>query len=165
MLDSIRLMTTSLTSSSQVWNSELGEFISDEHRRLAEILHDYHPGRYSLVFIPIKDRVTPEEIAKPFAILEHRQGDSSIVRYLSEAEMRDPAGVIAWVYAGDLTKHRPNDVIAQIEAREAADKLIALKREEDDLEMRIDHIAFMSSGGREKKHTVNLGNGRKYERR
>jgi hypothetical protein len=157
-------MQTSFSGAATVWNSELNEFISEDHRRLAEVLHDYHPGRYSLVFIPIKDRVTAEEIAKPFAILENRHGGATIVRYLSEAEMRDPAGVIAWVYAGDLAKHRPNDVLAQIEAREAAEKLINFKRQEDAIEERIEMTAFLVSGGREKKHSVRLGKGKSYER-
>lgn len=157
-------MQTSFGTSAQVWNPERGEFISDEHARLAEILHDYQPGRYSLVYIPMAERTTEADRAKPFAILENSQGGSTIVRYLTEAEMRDPAGIIAWVYAGDLVKHRPNDVIAQIEAREAAEKLMAYKREESELEDRIDYGAFLVSGGREKKHTLHLGGGKKMER-
>jgi hypothetical protein len=157
-------MLSSFAQSANVWNSDLGEFISDDHRRLAEVLQDYQPGRYSLVFIPIKDRVTQQDREKPFAILEANQGGSQIVRYLSEAEMRDTAGVLSWVYAGDLTKHRPNDVLAQIEAREKAEQLLNLKAQMDDIELRQDMTAFMVSGGREKKHTVNLGGGRKLER-
>lgn len=164
MLDTIRLMQSSLAASGQVWNSERNEFISEDHARLAQILADYHPGRYSLAYIPMVDRLTPEDHAKPFAILEHNQGGSQPVRFLNEAEMRDPAGVLAWVFAGDLAKHRPSDVLAQIEARETAEKLFALKQEEDDLELRIDHAAFLISGGREKKHTLNLGRGKKLDR-
>jgi len=155
-------METSFATDPQVWNSELGEFISDNHRRLAEILNDYNPN-LSLAFIPIKDRLPGD--TKPFAILEKRPGfEPVIVRYLSEIEMRDPAAVLAWVFEGDTTKHGGIvNVMRKIELRESADELLKLKRREDELEDAREHVAFMVSGGRSKLHTIRH-NGKKFER-
>lgn len=155
---------TTLPVSPQVWSSELGEFISEDHRRLAEVLHDYYPGRYSLSYLPARDRTTIEEHNAPFMIAERQGGAWQPVRYLSEDEMKKPAHVLAWIFEGDLTKHKPGDVLARIEAREAAQRLMELKRREDELADMREKAAFLVSGGREKKHTVRLGGGRTLER-
>ena len=62
-------MFSTLGQSAQVYNAELGEFVSEDHQHLAEILKDLKPT-YNLVYIPKKDRVTPEEQQKPWAILD-----------------------------------------------------------------------------------------------
>lgn len=156
-------METSLGQASTVWNSELGEFISEDHRRVAEIIHDYKPT-YSLVYIPKADRVTPEEIAKPWAILESPPNlPQYIVRYLSEVEMSNPTAVVAWLFAGDLDRHRPGDVMRRIEAEENARQLLSMKQREDELEDIIDFGSFVASGGRDKQHTFKH-NGQVYRR-
>jgi hypothetical protein len=78
--------------------------------------------------------------------------------------MKNPTAVLQWIFAGDLEKNRPKDVLARIEAEQTAAELMKLKRQEDDLEDRIEHVTFLASGGRDKKHTINLGEGRKIER-
>lgn len=156
-------METSLGKASTVWNSELGEFISESHRRVAEIIHDYKPT-YSLVYIPKADRVTPEEVAKPWAILEEVPGKPQyIVRYLSETEMNDPTAVVAWLFAGDLDRQNPASVLRRIEAEENARQLLALKAREDELEDILEFGAFVHSGGRNKLHDFKH-NGQTYRR-
>lgn len=155
-------METSFASSPMVWNSQLGEFISDDHQHLAEILNDYNPN-LSLVFIPMKDRQPGD--TKPFAILESRPGFApQIVRYLSEADMLHPTTVLEWVFVGDTTKNGgAAGLIRRMEAHDAADKLMKLKQREAELEDISEHVAFMSTGGRNKLHTIHH-NGKKLER-
>jgi len=156
-------METYLGQSAQVFNSELGEFVRDDHRRMAEVLQDLKPT-YSLVYIPVKDRTTPEDHQKPWAILDTPPNmPDYIVRYLSEEEMKEPHKIIAWLFDGDIVRHGADNVLKRIEAEENAKKLMDLKRKEDELEDIIELGEFMMSGGREKKHTF-THNGKKFER-
>ena len=153
-----------LFASPTSWNSDLNEFISDDHARLAGVLHDYKPT-LSLVYIPKLQRTTAAEHAKPWAILDSPAYlREHIIRYLSDEEMKNPQEILKWIFLGDLEKNRPGDVLARIEAEQAAATLLQLKREEDDLEDRIDHMAFLASGGRDKKHTVQIDKNRKVAR-
>ena len=100
-------METTLNRSSQVYNSDLGEFISEAHAHLAQVLHDYKPT-LSLIYIPKKDR--DETDTKPWAILDSPANLAPhIIRYMSDAEMQKPAEILAWIFEGDLDKHRPDD--------------------------------------------------------
>lgn len=145
-------MSISALSSSGTWDSTSGAFINDDHRRLAEILHDYNPY-FSLVWIPPSDR-TVEDV-KPYAIVDNSPNvESYIMRTLSEEEMKNPTAILQWVFEGDLNRNRPGDVLAKIEAEELARKLMDTKREEDFIAAQEDLMAFMVSGGREKKHYV-----------
>lgn len=149
-------MTTSFTRSAGVWNSERGEFISDDHAKLADALADYNRG-FSLVYIPEKERSA--EDTKPFAIL-HTPSDTTkapyIMRYLTAVEMRDPAAVLGWVFANDLSKN-PNR-LQQIEAEDRARKVMEARQQEDDLLERADlAMSILKSP----LHTYSLGGDRK----
>ncbi|HWV44430.1 MAG TPA: hypothetical protein VN039_00140 [Nitrospira sp.] len=127
--------------SAGTWNSEYGEFISDDHQRFAEVLKDVNPN-LELAFIPRKDR--DESDTKPFAIVEHRPGfEPQIIRYLSVLEMERPSEILAWCAAGDLVRNRPQDVLARIEREETMQELLDLKRKEDELEDILDMGAFV----------------------
>lgn len=156
-------MFSTLGQSSQVFNSDLGEFVREDHVRVAQILKDFK-DTYSLVYIPVKDRSTPEEQQKPWAIIDKPDNmQEYVVRYLSEEEMKEPHKVIAWLFDGDIVRHGAENVLARIEAEENAKKLLEFKRQEDELEDRIEFGAFIATGGRDKKHTF-THNGRKFER-
>lgn len=156
-------MITSLGQSAQVYNSDLGEFVRDDHMRFAEILQDLKPT-YKLVYIPVKDRSTPEEHLKPWAILDKPENlPEYIVRYISEEEMKEPHKILAWLFDGDIVRHGADNVLRRIEAEEQAKQLLELKRREDELEDRIEIAEFFVSGGRDKKHTFTY-NGKKYNR-
>lgn len=138
-------------NSAGTWSSEFGQFISDDHQRMAEVLQDLNPN-LSLAFIPQRDR--KEGDTKPFAIVETRPGlEPHIIRYLSVLEMEKPAEILAWCAAGDLVRNRPQDVLARIEREETMEELLKLKRREDELEDIIDMGAFVGSGGINKLHT------------
>ena len=149
-------MTTALAHSSQVWNSDLGEFVSDAHVHLAQVLNDYKPT-FSLVYIPKKDRDADD--TKPWAILDSPANmPAHIVRYLSDAEMQRPAEVLAWIFEGDLDKHRPDDVFARMEAKRAAEELLNLKKQEEEL---ADHMDLIEFAAKTNKNTW-THNGRTY---
>jgi hypothetical protein len=156
-------METTLGQSAQVFNSDLGEFVREDHVHFAQILKDLKPT-YSLVYIPVKDRTTPEEKQKPWAILDSPDNlPPYIVRYMSEQEMKEPHKIVAWLFHGDVVRHGADTILKRIEAEENAKKLMELKRQEDELEDRIEFGAFIMSGGRDKLHTVKH-DGKKFER-
>jgi len=156
-------MTISLGQSSQTWDSDLNEFVSDDHVHMADVLQGLKPT-YSLVYIPENQRTTPEEKLKPWAIVDKPDNlPEYVVRFLSDQDMKDPYKIIAWLFDGDVVRHGPENILKRIESEENAKKLLASKKEIDDMEDRIDHVQFLASGGRDKKHTINH-NGKKFER-
>lgn len=141
-------MQTSLNRSSTVWNSDLGEFISDAHAHLAQVLQDYKPT-LSLVYIPQKDRDATD--IKPWAILDSPANmPAHIIRYMTDEEMQRPAEILAWIFEGDLDKHRPDDVFARMEAKRAAAELMNYKKQEEEL---ADHYDLIEFAARTNKNT------------
>lgn len=136
-------MSTHLHQNTHVWNSELGCFISTKHEQLAQVLQDYNRN-LSLVFIPPAQR--DETDTKPFAILDTTPGRRPyIVRYLTTHEIDNTEEVLAWVFEGDLTKHRPSDVLSRMEARERAERALKLKAEMEYREESIDLAEYVFS--------------------
>lgn len=118
-------MQTHLGENAAVWSSGHQCFISSNHEKLAEILHEYNP-HFSLVFIPPKDRDATD--TKPFAILDSSPARPPyIMRYLSEREMENPSEILAWIFNGDMSKHRPIDVFQRLQNEENAKELLKLK--------------------------------------
>lgn len=155
-------MQTHIGEAAGTWDSDSGAFINEKMRHMAVVLQDYNPY-FSLVWIPPKDRDATD--VKPYAILDSTPGPNPpyVMRYLSEVDMSNPTAVLAWIFDGDLSKHRPSDVLTRIQNRETAEKLMQLKKEEDELEDIIDHGAFLASGGRNKLNYIRE-NGRTLER-
>lgn len=147
-------MVTNLGATAGNYDSQFGEFVSDDHVRLAKVLSDYRPG-LSLVYIPKHDRLTANDNQKPWAIEDNNPLlGRHIIRYLTEDEMKNPAAVLAWIFDGDLSKHRPVDIMDRIENEERAQKLLQLKKQEDELEDIADHMAFYLTGGRNKLNYI-----------
>lgn len=150
--------------STTVWSSELKEFVNDDHRRFAEILSDLK-ATYSLQYIPVAQRATAHDRESPWRIIDSPEGAAPyVVRMMTDLEMNNPQDILAWLFAGDIVRHGSANVIASIEARENAAKLMSLKRQEDELEDIIEHTAFMVSGGRNKLHTITTASGEKVNR-
>lgn len=150
-------METNLGRSAVVWNSDLNCFISEDHARLAEVLHDYNPY-FSLVFIPPAKRDATD--TKPFAILDSSPGVVPyVMRYLSELEMKDTPEILAWIFNGDLRRNRPEDVFDRIRSRENAEKLLKQKQRMEELEdaQEFAEYAFKENGRNYFRH-----NGQKY---
>ncbi len=142
----------SFGSNAGTYDPEFGEFISDEHVRLAAVIHDYKPT-LSLVFIPKKDRGADD--TKPYAIVEKdpRFGEH-IIRYLSVDEMRRPTEVLGWLFMGDQDKHGSRSILERFDKEEAARQLLELKRQEDELADVADHFQFYLTGGRQRLNTI-----------
>lgn len=144
------------TGDAKVYDSRVRDFISDRHRRMAEILYDYNPT-LSLEFVPSMDR--DETDTKPFRIKETPTDGRPpyVVRYLTEREMDDPVQVLEWVWEGDFRKHSPDAVFDRLEARRIARELMEEKKQEDEREQRVDLLANLTSGGKDGLHYYRHG--------
>jgi len=148
-------MTTALGARGDVYNSDLGCFISQAHQNFAEILHDYNPY-LSLVFIPPKDRSA--EDTKPYAVLYSPPSQApQIVRYATEVEMNDPAALLGEIWAQDSSKV---DVLGRIEAQEAAREAMRLKDHEARIEDEMEFLMYMA---KTPLHTFHH-NGQRYDK-
>lgn len=126
-------------------------------RRFAEIVHAYDP-RISLEYIPELDRTGLE---KPFRLVKQtEQFGRETLRYLSDEDMKRPQDILVWLWEGDFAKHRPGEVFNRIEKREAAERMLKIKADQDAAEERQDKLAWGARGGRDKKHRLQLGRGR-----
>lgn len=133
-----------------IYSQEHGEFVSSKALRLAQILADYNPY-LELVFIPTSKRDATD--THPFAIKDNSPWRKPyIVRHITEREMDDPQSILAWLFEGDLSKSGISDVMARVQAKEAAEKLLNLKREQEIAEERQELVAALVVGGRDKKH-------------
>lgn len=147
--------------SGQVYSPERGEFVSQKHMDLASIIHDYNPN-FELVYIP-KSEQTAFNV-KPFAIRDNTPGKPPyIMRSLTMLEMNNPAEILAWIFAGDLSKHRPIDVMKRIELQENAEKLLTMRRHEEELLDQAEIMSTIMVGGRNQKNYFRH-NGRTYRR-
>ena len=137
------------------YSQEYGEFLSSKAARLSEILHDYNPY-LELVFIPRSKRDDTD--THPFAIRDNSPWKGGyIVRHISEAEMENPQAILAWLFEGDLSKHGVADLEARHKAKEAAEKLLNLKREQDIAAERQELTSEILRGGRDRKNTYRHG--------
>lgn len=135
-------MQTNLAQSAGVWDSASGAFISADHQRLAEVLNDYN-RHFSLAWIPPKDRDATD--TRPFAIIDSSPGRPPYaMRHLSEDEMKRPNEILAWIFEGDLSKHRPVDVFEKMELRNKAAELLALSSQSDLLAEEEDKWEFIA---------------------
>lgn len=102
------------------WQPEAGKFVSDRIRRVAEIVNDYE---HTLFIAPIPDQLRVDEPDKAYALV-HEQHDGKLycVRKLREDEVNE--GLLEWVFAHDNNK---GDVLAALEAKEAARQAMELK--------------------------------------
>lgn len=104
-----------------VWDSMDQAFMSDEHRRVAEVISEYN-HELKIVFVPPEKREFNE--SQPFALVHSPLGKPPyVVRRLSYAELNP--GLVAWVYNNDQAT---TNVAERIENFYKAD--LALKEKE-----------------------------------
>lgn len=145
-------MQTQLMESAGTWDSGQGAFISSRHQRLAELLQQYNRN-FSVVWVPPKDR--DETVRFPFAILDSTPGIKPyVMRYLTEEQMQDPGEILAWIFEGDLSKHRPVDVLERLDLRERAERLLVAKKHEEVLAEERDKLDFLA---RTPLHSFTIG--------
>lgn len=116
-------MTSPLLGSAYVATDD-GYFVSQEHQRIAEIINDYEPT-LALVWIP-PDKREPGDM--PFAVMHSPVGQPPyIVFHTDTCDER----ILERIFAGDAAH---NDVLTQLDIKNAAAKALQLKREMDEKE-------------------------------
>lgn len=135
----------------QVWSSEIGEFVSQDHIILAGALQDYDP-RFSLAYIPVRDRGA-FGAEKPFQIQERRNDGSVVaIRDLTYAEMKNPAEILAWVARGDVARRGALTVFQEMELARLAEQALRERRHEEERADRREMMETLARGGRDRKH-------------
>lgn len=107
-----------------ILDSEVGHFVSEDHRRVAEIINEWDPT-VELLWIPVDQRAHNEEF--PFA-LRHSPPDRPpyIIRKLRESEVN--ANLIAWLWSNDMGRD-PHAVQQRIDALYNAQEALKLKKQ------------------------------------
>lgn len=120
---------------------------------LATVLHDYDPTM-SLAYLPPEIRAAnPGQ--KPYAILQSNgTHEPYIVRYLDDEEIKNQTEILTQLFMGDTRYHDPRLIVERMEARDKAQAALRLSQQMEEADDRIDELAFMASGGRNKLHTV-----------
>jgi hypothetical protein len=121
--------------SNYIYDQESGHLLSAEHLRIAEILKDYNP-QLDLVWIPPEDRL-PEDRGMTFAVrCTPENGKPYLLFQLREDEVDHR--VLERVFERDGSK---GDFLTVLERREAALKLVEMKRQMDEAEERQAFVA------------------------
>lgn len=99
-----------------------GRFLSEKHRRVAEIINEWKPDLW-LCFIPPENRTI--EDTEPFAVI-HRppNGNEYVVLTCKEEEVDER--LIAKLWAADRTRSG-NDLNSYLDRLEAAQTALAMK--------------------------------------
>lgn len=135
----------------QVYSAEYGEFVSENHQHIAQVIKDYNPY-LDLCFIPERDR-EPTDPA-PYAVVYSPPGkEPQVVMWAQHADINET--LLAKLWQSDTTK---NDPMAYLEALEAARQALIMEKQIEESERAQDMAEFMI---RSPLHTINLGKGRK----
>lgn len=115
--------------------SEIDNWVSAEFQRLAEVINDYDQYLF-LEEIPNHVRETINDKRMAFRIIDDRT--KSIVLYADS--LSNPADILARLWSMDSAR---GNVLARLDARNAAVEALRLKKEIDEREARIDFAAFV----------------------
>lgn len=130
--------------------SEMGDWINEDFARLAEIIKDYDPG-LELRWIPPEKR-TDVDTSRPYCVVDTRR--NYIVFYASELDT--PEEILTKLWTGDNTK---GDLNKKLDAFDAAQKAMKLKREIDKREELMDQVEWLIGT---KKNFIKF-NGKKFD--
>lgn len=120
---------TSADLNTYIYDADSGYFISEEHRRIAEIIQDYNSDLY-LCWIPPDKRALDD--TEPFAIIHMPPGKPQyVVRRVKDSEV--DVRLLQWLWSNDAAR-RGEDILNSLEAFEAAQKALKLKTEAEKLE-------------------------------
>lgn len=129
-----------------------GTWVNESFERMARVIGDYDP-QFELRWIPPENRVTETERSKPYVVWDIVT--NSPVLYASELD--DPATVLERLFMSDNTK---GDVLARLDAHNAAVKALEMKEQMDQAEERQEYISFLAGT---KKNYITLSGGRKVD--
>lgn len=108
-----------------------GYFVSQEHKRIAEIIIDYDP-RLRLVFIPPSDRNYDDPTEKPFAVAHFPEDKPPYIAFFADA---CDERILERLFLNDTQK---TDVESRLRASEQAHELVKLKKQLDEEEEKQD---------------------------
>lgn len=114
--------------------TETGQWVSEDFARLAEVIQDYDSA-LELRWIPPEHRTRDDK--EPYMIYDTRM--HSVVFYASELDT--PVGILEKLFRGDIRKH---NVLANLEAHEAAQKALDFKKKMEEYEDMADQAKFLS---------------------
>jgi hypothetical protein len=107
-----------------VWVEEAGRFISENTRRLAEVINDYDS---SLFLAPIPDQLRDDCPEYAYALIcEGPNGQRQLAFRFKEAELLNPAEILARIITNDTQRF---DVLSRLETMDRAQKLLETKEE------------------------------------
>lgn len=112
-----------------------GQFVSEKMERMARIIMDYDQN-LQLRWIPADKRTREDK--SPYQIVDTTGGTEYIVFHFTELD--SPEEVLARLFMGD---NKQGNVLTRLEAQETANKLMQLKRKDDELEEMMDQAKFM----------------------
>ncbi len=133
---------------SLLYSTENGYFVSQEHRRVAEILRDFD-SNLELRFIPPHLRESQEEKQWPFVLVDNPPGkEPYLVMLLEENEIN--ASLIGKVFQ---TRIDPNRPMERLKALADAQRVYDLKKNQDEYDALDDfHAAMLRSPLHTYKH-------------
>lgn len=121
-----------------IYHAETGTFISSKMQRLAEIIKDYDPY-LELRWIPSDKRTNSDTL--PYVVVDTRPGNPNYpVFYFSETT--PPEEVLEKIFLGDNARQ---DVLAKVDARNAAIEAFRLKEQLDAMEEAHDQFHFLAT--------------------
>lgn len=109
------------------WVPEANAFMSERLLRVSEIVNDYDP---KLFIAPIPDQLRASNPDKAYVLVhEQLNGERYLVRALAEEEVSEE--LLVWLWTHDNEK---DDVLARIDARDAAIRAVQMKKIIDERE-------------------------------
>lgn len=112
------------------------EWVSAEFQRLADVIHEYDPYLF-LEFIPPERQVDLIDKQKCFRIVDTRTNTVA----LTADSLSNPADILARLWSNDQ-KH--GNVIARMDARNAAVEALKLKEQIEEQERLKDFVHFIA---------------------
>lgn len=124
--------------------SHVDDWVSAEFQRLAEIINDYDPDLY-LEMVPVAEQVNLIDKSKVFRIVDDKR--KKIVMYADS--LSNPVDILARLWSMDQAH---NNVVANLDARNAALEALKLKEELDRKEAIKDFVAFVGGNTKSRWH-------------
>lgn len=115
--------------------SDIDSWVSAEFQRLAEIVNDYDENLF-LEMVPVAEQQNLNDKSKVFRIIDDR--NKKIVLYADS--LANPKEILTRLWSMDQ-KH--GNVLARLDAANAAEEALKLKEQIDEREARNDFAAFV----------------------
>jgi hypothetical protein len=116
--------------------NQIDEWVSAEFQNLAEVLSDYNPY-LALEVVPLNEWGNLIDKSKIFRVVDTR--NNQIILYADS--LSSPQDILARVWSMDPSK---TDVLANLDARNAAAQALQMKKHLDEIEEQKDFVLFLA---------------------